>query len=38
MVLRGSGAGHNDLLEVAGPSYRERLSEFYKRLVRLPGK
>jgi len=33
-----SGAGHNDLLEVAGPSYRERLSEFYKRLVRLPGK
>jgi fermentation-respiration switch protein FrsA (DUF1100 family) len=33
-----SGAGHNDLLEVAGPSYRERLNEFYKRLVRWPEK
>jgi uncharacterized protein len=28
------GAGHNDLVETAGPSYRERLSEFYARLMR----
>lgn len=33
-----SGAGHNDLLEAAGSSYRERLNEFYRRLVRWPGK
>ncbi len=27
------GAGHNDLVETAGPSYREKLTEFYGRLV-----
>jgi len=26
------GAGHNDILEVAGTSYRARLQEFYRRL------
>jgi fermentation-respiration switch protein FrsA (DUF1100 family) len=33
-----SEAGHNDLLEAAGPNYRERLSEFHKRLASRPGK
>jgi fermentation-respiration switch protein FrsA (DUF1100 family) len=27
------GAGHNDLVETAGPSYREGLREFYARLA-----
>jgi uncharacterized protein len=27
------GAGHNDLVETAGPSYREKLTEFYEQLV-----
>ena len=27
------GAGHNDLVETAGPSYREGLREFYARLM-----
>lgn len=26
------GAGHNDILEVAGTSYHARLQEFYRRL------
>ena len=31
------GAGHNDILESAGPEYRQRLREFYKLLTaRLP--
>jgi fermentation-respiration switch protein FrsA (DUF1100 family) len=27
------GAGHNDILETAGPSYRQHLMEFYKKLA-----
>jgi fermentation-respiration switch protein FrsA (DUF1100 family) len=27
------GAGHNDLVETAGSSYRERLHEFYGRIL-----
>lgn len=27
-----TGAGHNDLLQVAGPQYRKRLQEFYQQL------
>jgi fermentation-respiration switch protein FrsA (DUF1100 family) len=27
------GAGHNDLVEIAGPSYRQRLREFYERII-----
>ena len=26
-----SGAGHNDLVQVAGPEYRKRLAAFYER-------
>jgi len=26
------GAGHNDILETAGPEYRQRLSAFYESL------
>jgi fermentation-respiration switch protein FrsA (DUF1100 family) len=28
-----TGAGHNDLLEVAGGQYREKLAAFYKNMV-----
>jgi fermentation-respiration switch protein FrsA (DUF1100 family) len=31
-----SGAGHNDLVETAGSSYRERLHEFYGLLQQSP--
>lgn len=29
-----SGAGHNDILETAGPRYQQRLREFYEQLTR----
>lgn len=32
-----SGAGHNDIVETAGPAYRKRLREFYESLLPLPG-
>ncbi|HYL34298.1 MAG TPA: alpha/beta hydrolase [Bryobacteraceae bacterium] len=30
------GAGHNNILETAGPAYRERLQSFYARLLTAP--